>query len=170
MNTWGKIAVGVGAAAGVGYLLKISRTKAQLETVAKAMLHKLDATGLTVHVDVQIKNPTKGSLSIKYPFVKIVSGDKLIGSSRVINQDIKIPSFGEVQIRDIMINIPLLSLFSLGLNFYKSVLSGQALKAKVITVSTIDLGWKTLPYEKTDEVVLKKGADGGGETSSKGRR
>ncbi|MEY2917589.1 MAG: hypothetical protein RIS73_1303, partial [Bacteroidota bacterium] len=35
-----------------------------------------------------------------------------IGSSQVVNQDITIPKFGEANIEAIMINIPLMGIFS----------------------------------------------------------
>ncbi len=154
-----KILAGVGIGgviAGVAYALRIRRTSAELETVTTVMVHKIDLKGVTLRVDATLKNPTQTKLKIKYPFVKLIYQDASIGSSQVVDKDIDLPPFSEARIEKIMIQIPVLGIFSIGAALAKSFLSGEAVKLKVKTVSTIDLGWKKVPYEKTDEVILKK--------------
>lgn len=156
MNLLTKILIGAGAVTGIGFLLKLKRTSAEIQTVTTAKIHRLDLSGLTVRIDVQVKNPTKGSLSIKYPFVKVIYKDATIGTSQSINQDIKIPSFGEARIDGILINIPILGLLSVGKDLYKSLKDNSGVKVNITVISTIELGLKSLPYEKTQEVILKK--------------
>jgi hypothetical protein len=156
MNLLTKILIGAGAVTGIGYLVRLKRTSSEMETIATAKIHKLDLTALTIRVDVQIKNPTTGSLKIKYPFVKILYKDSTIGSSQSINKDIEIPPFGEAQIKAILIQIPLLSLISFGASLLKAVKDNTGVKIQLKTVSTIELGFKTIPYEKTEDITLKK--------------
>jgi hypothetical protein len=156
MKFWGKIVLGVGAATGITYLVRLARASAQIETVSTAQIFKLDLTGLTIRVDVAVKNPTKSSLGIKFPFVKLMYKDAMIGSSQVLNKDIKLPSYGEARIEAIMIQIPVIGLFSIGTELLKAVQNGTGVKVQVKTISTIDLGLKTVPYEKTEDITLKK--------------
>jgi hypothetical protein len=158
--SWKKILVGAGIGggliAGVSYFLRLRRTSVELETVTTVIVHKLDLKGISLRVDATLKNPTKSKLSIKFPFVRLVQNDTVIGSSQVIDQNIEIPPFGEARVEKIMIQVPLSGIFSIGAALAKSLQSGEAVKLLVKILTTIDLGWKQLPYEKTDEVTLRK--------------
>lgn len=156
MNNLTKIVIGLGALVTGGYLFKVSRTHANLETEIKAKIHKLDFSGLTVRVDAKIKNPTEGSLKIKYPFVKLSHKGSTIGSSQAINQDISINKFGEVNIEAIMINIPILNLVTGAFDILKSLKAGNGIKFTVTIITTIDTMFSSIPFEKEQEIILKK--------------
>lgn len=158
MANWKKIGIVSGIGAGVvgliTYVTRLNRAQAQLETVATAKIHSLKLDGLTIRVDVQLKNPSRSSFIIKFPFVKIVYKDKVIGTSQVIDKNIQIPAFGEANIESIMIKIPVTSIFSIGAGLIKLLVQKEAAVISVKTISTIDLGWKKLPYEKSDDMTL----------------
>lgn len=160
MTNWKKIAwgagIGGGLIAGVTYLLRLNRTNINLETVPTVKVHKIELSGVTIRIDLHLKNPTNGRFKIKFPFVKLVRKNTTIGSSQVVDKDITIPPFGESVITQIMVKIPMLSLFSSSGGMIQDLQSGNPVKLEVKTISTIDLGWKKFPYEKTDEVTLKK--------------
>lgn len=145
-----------GLIAGVTYLFRLKRTSAELETVNRISIHKLDFKGLVVRIDVQLKNPTKTKFKIKFPFVKLLYKHVTIGSSKAVDKDIEIPAFGEAVAEKIMIEVPVLSIFSAGAGMIKSLLNAEAVKLKSKTISTIDLGWKKIPYDKTEELTIKK--------------
>jgi hypothetical protein len=159
MPTWGKIFLGTTLVAGIGgavaYALRLKRTGTQLESVAAAKIHSIKLDGLTIRIDVQLKNPSSTSLKIKFPFVKILFQDKVIGTSKVINKDITIPAYGEAKIDGIMITVPLTGLASIGGGLYNLLVKKQPAKIFVKTITTIDLGWQKFPYEKTDDNTLK---------------
>lgn len=158
MANWTKIIVGTGIGAGlvglVAYVTRLKRTGAELESVASAKIHSLKMDGLTIRIDVQLKNPSSGSFKIKFPFVKLIYKDKTIGTSQVINKDIQIPAYGEAMIESIMIKVPLTGLFSLGAGLYKALMQKEPVPLFVKTITTIDLGWKKVPYEKTDDNTI----------------
>jgi len=54
-----------------------------------------------------------------------------------------------------MVNIPLLGIFSLAGDLLKSLQSGSAVKVGVKTTTLINLGWKKIPYEDFQEYNLK---------------
>jgi len=160
METWKKIAVGtlIGGAliGGTVYVIRLNKMSAELETVPMVKIHKLDLTGLTLRVDVQLKNPTRTAFKIKFPFIKLIYKGTTVGSSQVVDKDISIPAFGEVVVNQIMIRVPLLSIFSLSGGLIKAIQNNEAVKLDVKTSTTIDIGWKKMPYDKSDTITLSK--------------
>jgi hypothetical protein len=148
--------VGGGLIAGYSYYLKMQRTQAELEVIPDAKLHQVNWDGITIRIDLLMKNPTKGSFSIKFPFVKLTYKDNVVGSSQVVNRDIKIPAFGEARIEKILVNIPILSIFSVSSSILKAVQKKEPLTIKATLITTIDLGIVKIPFEETHEVTLKK--------------
>ena len=155
MNNLTKILIGTGVVITGGYLLKMSRTSANIETEIKAKIHSLKLSGLTIRVDAKLKNPTDGTLKLKYPFVKLSYQNSTIGSSQVVNQNITIPSFGEANIEGVMINIPLTGIFSVAMDLLKSLKTGAGIKVMIKVVTTIYTTFSTIPYEYEVEQTLK---------------
>ena len=160
MSDLNKIALGAGITVvvigGAAYLMKMNRTQAQLEVINQANLHKIDLTGLYIRIDSVLKNPTQGSFKIKFPFVKLIYNGAVVGTSQVIDKDINLPAFGEAHIDGMMIHIPIIGLLSLGFKVFSALKNGEPIQMQVNTITTIDLGWKLLPYEITQDVTLKK--------------
>ena len=160
MKTWEKIALGtIGGGVLIGgtvYLLRLNQTAVQLETMPTVSVHKLDLTGLTIRIDVTLKNPTRTGFKIKFPFVKLAYKGTSIGSSQVVDTEITIPSFGQAVVQGIMVRIPLLSIFSFSGGLIKAIEAGEAVQLNVVILTTIDLGWKKVPFSKTDTVTLSK--------------
>jgi hypothetical protein len=157
MKLWTKIGIGAGLAiAGITYAMRMNRANTELVSMASAKIHKLDATGITFRIDLQLKNPTQQRLKIKYPFIKLLLKGAVIGTSQSVNKDIVIPAFGQVIVDKIMINVPISGLFSIGMDVFKSIKDGRELKLTVTTVSTIDLLFKKIPYTYPQQVTLIK--------------
>ncbi len=148
------LGIGGGLAAGGVYLWRLKNTSVSLEVVPTVTLHKVDLQGIILRVDVQLKNPTRTGLKLKFPFIKLLLKSESIGSSQAVNKDIALPAFGEAKFEGIMIRIPMLSLLSTANSLLQAVQQGSAFKIGVTTMTTIDLGWRKVPYEKTDEVQL----------------
>jgi hypothetical protein len=148
--------VGGGAIAGYSYYLKMKKTQAELEVVPNASLYEVSLNGIIIRIDLLLKNPTKGSFSIKFPFVKLKYKDSLVGSSEVVNKDIKLPTYGQAKIDKILVNIPILSIFSVSTSILKAIQSKEEVKIIATLITTIDLGWKQFPFEESHEITLKK--------------
>jgi len=161
METWKKITVGTivggGLIGGTIYLLRLNKMNAELETVPMVKVHKLDFSGLTLRVDVQLKNPTRTPFKIKFPFIKLVYKGTTVGSSQVVDKDIQIPAFGEAIIDKMMIKVPLMNIFSLSGGLIKAIQNKEPVKLDVKTLTTIDIGWKKVPYTKADTITLSQG-------------
>lgn len=148
------LGIGGGLAAAGTYLWKLNKTAVNLEVVPTAKIHKVDLQGVAIRVDVQLKNPTRTALKLKFPFIKLSTKGNSIGSSQSVNQDVSLPAFGEARFEAIMIQIPMLNLLSTAKDFFQAVQKGEAFKINVVTMTTIDLGLKQIPYEKTNEVQV----------------
>lgn len=149
-------AAGAGLVAGYSYLRNLQRAQVQLEVSPKAYLHKLDWNGLTIRVDALLKNPTRASFSIKFPYIRVDYGEVMLGSSQVVNKDIRIPSYGQVMIESMMVQIPVISFFSVAANVLKDVQSNKPVKLLAKVITTLDLGLTNMPYESKSEIILKK--------------
>jgi hypothetical protein len=154
------IGVGIGATAlaTYAYAKSLSLTQAHLEVIPSTMLHKISLAGLTIKMDVRLKNPDGATFKIKYPFIKLIHEGVTLGSSQAIDDDIELPAYGEVVINGIMIQIPLLSIVSTAYKMYQSLQKGSEIKLTALTITTIDLGWNKIPFEKKDIITLKKGS------------
>ncbi len=148
------LGIGGGLAAGGTYLWRLRKTSVNLEIVPTVKVHKVDLEGLILRVDVTLKNPSSTGLKLKFPFVKLLIKGSSIGSSQAVNRDVALPSYGEARFEAIMIRIPMFSLLSTAKGLLTAIQKGDAFKIAVMTMTTIDLGWKTVPYETTDEVQL----------------
>lgn len=160
MNTITKIAIGAavtgGIYAGYRYISGLQQTNAELQSIVTINSVKASLMeGATIQFNVRLKNPTAGSFKIKYPFVQFIYKDAVVGSSQALNQDIPLPAYGEALIDKISVNISALKILTSAFDLVKSLITNQAIPVMIRTISTIDLGWKQLPYEKKEQATLK---------------
>jgi len=80
-------------------------------------------TTMTVYLNVQIINPTTLSISFKKPDVWIYYGDKVLASSKISEQKVKLEPQGTTTIRDIAMQIPLATNASIFVDMAKRVFS-----------------------------------------------
>jgi hypothetical protein len=146
--------LGAGLVAGFAYWKQLKRMENNLVVIPSASLAKLNLDGLIIRVDAVLKNPTKGSFALKFPFIKLLYKDVVIGSSQAVNQDITIPAFGEAKVEKVMVNIPVENLFSMAASIFNAIRNKEKVKLKIETITEIDIGWIQQPYQTTQEVVL----------------
>lgn len=181
MSNWKKIAIGTGVGGiiigGIIFipkLIKLAGASPELDVIPTAQIHKVDLTGITIRLDVQLKNPTTAAFKMKYPYVRITYKGTTIGTSQSVNEDIGMPGFGEANINQIMIHVPMMSLLSLSGTLLKAVQNNEEVGVDVTTVTHIDPYWKydetkkewkklislgkstLIPYSKTQSVTLRK--------------
>jgi hypothetical protein len=148
--------LGAGAIAAIVYVKNIKRAQEQLQIVPNASIYKLGLEGLIIKVDALLKNPTGASFKLKYPFIKLTHKNVLVGSSQVINKYIKIPAYGQVLIQDMMVKIPVLSVFSAVYDMAMSLMNNQSIVFTIAIITTVDLGWTQVAYEHKQDLRIKK--------------
>ena len=151
----GTAIVGI-AIAGWAYLKNLRTAGAELVVVPKATIHSLSWNGLTIRLDVLLKNPSNGSFSLIAPFIKLLYKDTTIGSSTPVNKEFRLPAHGELMIDKIMVQIPMSNVFSVAFALIKALTAGEAATLTVRTTTTINLGIIKLPYEDKQDITIKK--------------
>jgi 7-cyano-7-deazaguanine synthase in queuosine biosynthesis len=136
-------------------IVKYGRMQKELEVIPTANVHKFDLKGLTLRLDLLMKNPTAGSLKIKFPFVKVHYKDVLVGSSQVVNKDITIPAYGQAVIEKIMLDLPLTNLLSTAAALIKALQKKEPIILAVKAVTGIVTDFTEIPIEKIQEIPLK---------------
>lgn len=162
MGSGRKILIGTGILAGIGglvwginYLLGKKNVGDKLDTVTTAMVHSIKLNGLTLRIDVILKNPTQGTLTIKQPYVKVLFEKKVIGTSQIQDKVIEISKYGSKPIDPIYLTIPATGLLTLGDGLLKLLVKKQPATITTITMTAIKVGNKFLSYEKPDVITLK---------------
>jgi hypothetical protein len=160
MSTLAKIltttVLGAGAIAGWSYLKNLKNAGAELEIVPKATIHQLSWNGLTIRLDILLKNPTNGSFSLIAPFIKLLYKDTTIGSSTPVSKEFKLPAHGELMFDKILVQIPMSNVFSVAFTLIKALTGGEPATITVRTLTTINLGIIKFPYESKKDITIKK--------------
>lgn len=158
MTTTGKVItgslLGVGIVAGIRYFKQLNTMQNHLVVVPEASVAQLNLDGLIIRVDAVLKNPTTGSFTMKFPFIKLLYKDTVVGSSQASNQNIQVPAHGEVRMENVRVRIPLESIFSLAASLLTAIKKKETVKLKVEVQSDLDLGIIKRFYQHTEEVVL----------------
>jgi hypothetical protein len=147
--------VGAGVIAGLRYFTNIERAQAQLQIVPNMYVHKLSLEGLVLRIDALLKNPTNATFTLKYPFIEITHKKILVGSSQVVNKDIRIPAFGQVLIQGMMVSIPVIGFVSVVFDLVTSLSNREPVILNVGVITTVDLGWTQVAYEHRQDITLK---------------
>lgn len=140
---------------GLGW--RLFRTGKKLETQVFARLHKADWKLIQIAVDVTIKNPTAGKLSFRTPFVKLLLNGSTLGTSISDNQIHTLEPFSQVQLRELIIEIPVLGLTAAAAGIAQ-LLTGaiEVLPLGVNVSTTAYTGPVGFPISTTHTVELKK--------------
>jgi hypothetical protein len=157
MITTKHILIGAGAVAavyGATYLLKLNRLSNELETATKVTIYNVGLDGIELKIDVTLKNPSGGTIKVKHPFVKMISGTVTIATSQMKDVNITIPKYSEVSLEPIMIKMGFLSLATTAPTLLKEYRTTGKVTITVKTVTTIN---DRLPYTKTDNLTLGGG-------------
>ena len=162
MGSWKRIMAitGIGAAvAGIVWFSKramnLTNTKAELDTVINPRVHSIDLKGIVVRVDVKVKNPKKTGFTMTFPYVKILYGDSVVGSSNAVDKKIAIPGYGEAMVEAIMIQITPLSLLGTAFNLLKEVvMQGKTALFKAVVTSDVQIA-NNITYPYRDETTFQ---------------
>ena len=152
-----KIAQGIWAllgatAVGAGiYLSRLNSLNNNLEILQKTSIHKVDFSGITLRIDVRMQNPTKGSISLKFPTVRLYHEKTLLTASAVQNKDFTIPQYGETVIDPIYLTLKVGDLIALAPSLMASIRKDGTMTLSAKTLTLIN---NAIPYEKPDSFTL----------------
>lgn len=141
---WG--AAGLVVVLGGRYLYKLSRLSNELEVVTKVTMQ-----GLNLRVDVTLKNPTEGSISVKHPFVKMMYNGDTFASSDVKDVDYVLPRFGQKKLDPIIIKLSFLTLATSFPAMAKQYRTQGTMTIDVSIVTTIN---NKIPFNKNEKMTI----------------
>ena len=135
-------------------LFNLNQLNNNLEIQQRTNLHRVGLRGLTIRVDVILKNPTAGQLSVKTPYITMAfNGEPLASSDSISKTDHRIPPYGQVPLDPIFITLRYLDMATTAKSFWDAYSSnGKA----TITVKALTSINNTFPVEKT--TVFELGA------------
>ncbi len=142
---------GLALAVGVPYAINLSRLSVELETLTKVSIYKIKLDGLELKIEVTLKNPTQGGITIKYPFVKMMSEGKVFATSEVKDQDIALKEFNQTILPGIFINLSWINLATSLPSLLKKIRNNEPVTIQAKTITTIN---GSIPYSKEDNIVI----------------
>lgn len=142
---------GLALAVGVPYVINLNRLSNELETVTKVSIYKLKLDGLELKIEVLLKNPTKGSINLKYPFVKMISEGKVFATSEVKDQDIALKQFAQTMLPPLFVNISWLNLATTLPSLLKKIRNNEPVTILAKTITTIN---GEIPYSKEETITV----------------
>ncbi len=101
---------GIASLFGGSYLYNLYQLSQKILIDTKILSPNKNSEGVSLTITVVIKNPTDTNLNIKYPFVKLETGDEkepdVLGSSIPSEEIISIPANGQTDPFNLEIQIP----------------------------------------------------------------
>jgi hypothetical protein len=150
--------IGGGLVAGYIVYKKIRHTGTELEISHSAGIQEVGIQGIKIRLDVLMKNPSGTGFTIKFPFIRLLYNGGVVGSSSVINRDIKIPPYGEVKIDNIIISLASINILSAGYKAVEELRKKNKIALGLKTTTMIVTGSLKIPFEtnETVNIGLKK--------------
>lgn len=146
--------IGGGLIAGYVVLKKFKRTGAELEINNSVAIQEVGIQGIKIRLDVLLKNPSGTGFSIKFPYIRLLYNGSVVGTSSVINRDIKVPSYGEVKIDNIVISISSLNILSAGYKAYKDIKNNNKITLAIKTTTLLMPDSLKIPYESNQDINI----------------
>jgi hypothetical protein len=146
--------IGGGLVAGYIVYRKLRHTGKELEISHNAGIQEMGIQGIKIRLDVLMKNPSGTGFTIKFPFIRLLYNGSVVGSSSVIDRDIKIPPYGEVKIDNIIISLASLNILSAGYKAVQDIKRKNKITLGLKTTTMIVTGSLKIPFETNETVNI----------------
>ncbi len=154
MNIWTGIIL-AGLAAGVYGLSKLSHASGQIVTSVMARIFSIDFTKLVIAIDVTIKNPTNTSISIKYPFLKLMYKGSALASSDLKDETFTITPFSQIVIKNIQIPLSYLYMAQLAPEVIKKIKDKTyKIDFAIVTQTSVLFAGNLIPFSSSQDISI----------------
>lgn len=157
MGFGNKIIAGAGiagaTAAGISGV-RLYRLSRKLQITHRLRVSGLSLKGVTLTIDVVMKNPTAGSLKMKYPFLTVMLGDTLLATSEMKDADIEIKPYSVTEVKDITFNIDVLQELSILASLLVPLSTGQPVTLRAITQTGVKFLFFRFPFTTEEDLIL----------------
>ena len=157
MGLGSKIIAGAGiagaAAAGITGV-RLYRLSRLLQITYRLRVSSLSLKGVTLTIDVVMKNPTAGSLKLKYPFLTVMLGNTLLATSEMQNAWIDIKPYSVTEVNNITFNISTLQELGILASLLVPLTTGQPVTLRAITQTSVRFLFLHFPFTSEEDLVL----------------
>ena len=141
-------------------IFKAAKTGSNLIVEFSGRIHRVDSKGLTLAVDVKMKNPTAYSLTFLYPFVRLVWNNSDLMSSVVSAEEKTLEKFGELNF-PIYFQLSFMNLFTNVPALFSEYTKKGELSLTVVTTTKVLASdgarmKPPIPIEKTEVIKFGK--------------
>ena len=138
----------------VGYLSRLQKTGSTITSRVRLQIHKITLTGMELKAIVQLQNPNPISLRIQHPFVKVLYGDKMLGSSEIENKVLDVDANSQQTFELLIVSAGWLTLIQiLGTTVVKDIREGKPIQLPLETIITTRVNG--LPYEQRETINIQ---------------
>jgi hypothetical protein len=132
--------------------------KLDIQTIAHILPPKKTDLAVKLRLDVLLKNPTEGALTIKQPYVKVQFNGKDVATSQIINKEIEISAYSAKALDPIILTVPATGLFTLGDGLLKVLLKKEPAEITTLTTTSVKIGGNFISQTKPDVTILNSKA------------
>lgn len=153
-----KISTGI-VLAGIAFLAygfsKLSRASARIVTFVNARIFSINFTKLVIAIDVTIKNPTNTSITIKYPFLKLMFKGSVLASSDLHDETYTITPFSQTTIPNIQIPLSYLYMAQLVPEVIAKIKDKtHKIDFGVVTQTNVVFAGNVIPFYSSQDISL----------------
>lgn len=148
--------VGLAVIAGTRYVSALDRAQTELSVIPKVLLHSANVKGVTMEIQLTVKNPTNATFSVQYPYFNVTYRGTPVVSSDPIDKKFPVKANGTSQVNGIYLTAEYGKLIWTGVELAKAISSGEKVTLQVETLSTVYTAAGQMPFKQTDELVLQR--------------
>jgi hypothetical protein len=111
--------------------------------------------GVVLEIDVEIKNPHAGQITFKQPYVRVMVGDALLGSSQVDSTDFVLLPFQPLKLKPVEVRLLPAGWISAGIEVMEHIRQKKPLELKVETLTNVRIAGQYQPVREAMKFQLK---------------
>jgi hypothetical protein len=155
----GKTLLGV-AVAGSAYIAwrqydLIKNVQRHLNAQVDGRLVKIDKNGIQIALTATLKNPSKGKITIRHPYLRCTYNGSFIADSRMQDKFYSLEPYQQVTIPDIELAIPAKGLFTLGSALYDAFIRNAKVSLQGELRTEIITPIIKVPFSLTQTIPIK---------------
>ena len=147
------VGISLGTAAGIRGVRLYQLTK-KLVITHRIKVSSLSLKGVTLTIDVVMKNPTASSLTLQYPFLSVMMGNTLLASSEMKDTDIVIKPYSVTEINNITFNLNVLQELNILDSLLTPLATGQPATIRAVTLTRVKFLFFRIPFTTEEDLAL----------------
>jgi hypothetical protein len=137
-------------------LMAMERTAKGIDVLVTPRFKRFTVTeGVVLEIDVEIKNPYPGQVILKQPYVRVLLGDALLGSSQVDSTDFHLAAFEPLKLKPLEVKLTPMGWVAAGLELAQHIKSKKPVDLSVETLTNVRIAGQYVPVRDEMKFQLK---------------